>query len=127
MKKRKIIKPDPTLRNNLMAFGYECDKGWYPLIEECLDRIEKALEKHPDNEYGNFMIMQVKEKFGGLRIYANFYYEDVRDIIEECEEKSYHVCEVCGEPGKLRVYHYWYKTLCNKHFSEWINPYRYYR
>ena len=125
MKKRKIINPDPTLHNNLMAFGFECDRGWYSLIEKCLDRIEDIMtKKYPDVD--NFEITQVKEKLGELRIYTNLYFDETEDIVDECTKKSLRTCEVCGEPGELRYYHHWYKTLCNKHFGEWINPYRYY-
>jgi hypothetical protein len=37
-KKYTIIKPDPTLKNNLMAWGFMCDAGWHPLIHELLDK-----------------------------------------------------------------------------------------
>ena len=127
MKKRNIIRPDPSLMNNLMRFGFDCDEGWHPLIEECLDRIEKALEKHSKIEREVFEITQIKEKFGGLDIYVSHYYNDIVKILRACKDESYQTCEVCGKPGRLREHHRWLKTLCVKHFDEWINPYRYYK
>lgn len=63
----------------------------------------------------------MKEKFGGLRYYANpgdvdeetskrFY-----DLIHEAEAKSFEICERCGQPGRLarRGGLDWYKTLCS--------------
>ena len=40
MKKYSICKPDPTLKNNLLAFGFECNRGWLPLIYELLDKLQ---------------------------------------------------------------------------------------
>ncbi len=51
------INPDPTMKNNLMAFGWECLEGWYPLIQELIDILVK-IDK-PD-----FELLQVKEKYG---------------------------------------------------------------
>lgn len=91
---------------------FECDDGWASLIAE-LEAKLKALS--PD-----YTVSQVKEKFGGLRYYANpgevdpetserFY-----DLIREAEAKSYETCERCGRPGQLarRGGGGWYKTLC---------------
>ena len=61
--------------------------------------------------------VQVKEKYGTLRIY----YEaepDVSDrldrIIEAAEHLSAHICEKCGAPGEIRPGGY-VRTLCDEH------------
>jgi len=107
-----IIDPDPTLKNNLMAFGFECDPGWYSLIKECLERIDTQLRK----EKASSALLQVKEKFGGLRVYLSSCSEDVDRIVREYEILASHVCEVCGEfyTTKLREKNRWFKTLCDK-------------
>lgn len=56
--------------------------------------------------------MQVKEKFGGLRFYMNYYVEDLEDLISEAESQSYNICEKCGKPGKSREGG-WIVTLCD--------------
>jgi hypothetical protein len=111
MKKSKLINPDPSLQNNLMAFGYECDKGWWPLIDECVAEIEKQAER----EKIDVQILQVKEKFGGLRIYVSSGTNKIDDIIDRYEILADHLCETCGSfcTAKLRVCHGWYKTLCS--------------
>lgn len=107
MKIRKIIKPDGTLRTNLMSFGFDCGRGWYPLIEETLDKIEALLPEDSD-----FEILQVKEKWGMLEIYTNWSTDEIDDIITSAREKSIKICEACGAPGNLMVNNGWYVTLC---------------
>jgi hypothetical protein len=112
MKKSKLIKPDWNLKNNLMAFGYSCDKGWWPLIDECIEELEKQVKKEKlDTE-----IVQIKEKFGSLRIYLSSESNAISDIVERYEIYSEHVCEVCGAfwTAKNRECHGWLKTLCQK-------------
>lgn len=116
LKKYTIIQPDPTLRNNLMAFGFEIGEGWMSLVIELLDKIQHLVDNNP--EYSELQVIQVKEKFAQLRVYLNYYYEEIEDLIEEYTEKSVHVCEVCGDEGIIRDLHGWYTTLCDKHYQE---------
>ena len=46
-----------------ISFGFECDQGWYKLIDKAL--IEISERDKNDHIY----LFQVKEKFGSLRIY----------------------------------------------------------
>lgn len=85
---------------------YECDEGWHPLIDRTLAKIK---ELEPD-----FTIFQIKEKFGGLRIYGHPITDEIDNIISDAEDESYHTCEVCGAPGKVRETG-WIKTLCDEH------------
>lgn len=57
--------------------------------------------------------VQIKEKFGGLRIYMAGNIEGMFDIIDKAERKSYKICEFCGAPGKTRDGS-WIFTLCDK-------------
>ncbi|MCK9597110.1 hypothetical protein M0R19_08055 [Candidatus Pacearchaeota archaeon] len=87
---------------------YECGDGWISIIEEAIEKLEKA-----DPE---IVIEQVKEKFGELRIYIESVNEEtreiIRSIINEAEIKANKTCECCGKPGKLRQSGWW-KTLCD--------------
>lgn len=108
-----IIEPDPELKNNLMAFGWECDSGWYPLIQELIEKL---------NEYPEEMhLMQVKEKYGTLRFYISNGSEEIFELIHRYEWFSSHICEICGDfwTSKNRDKHGWYKTLCDKHNEEY--------
>lgn len=101
-------------KQSLIGFGFECEKGWFPLIERTLKRLSLLREQLPEH----FEIVQIKEKFGGLRIYTTCGIESAWDIIREAEIKSYNICEVCGEKGELREELIHIRTLCNKHFEE---------
>jgi len=122
MKEYYFIKPDPNLQNNLMAFGFDCEKGWYPIIEEAFNKMEKVIEKMPKKERKHFQkhfeIFQVKQKLGGLRIYVNIYTDEIREIIREAEKKALKTCELCGKPGELREVNHWYFTNCDEHYNK---------
>ena len=87
-------------------YFFSVSDGWLPMIQEL---IEKCIDAGWDKQ-----ICQVKEKFGGLRFYINSANDDVWNIIGEYENKSYEICEECGEKGELREGG-WLRTLCDKH------------
>ena len=68
--------------------------GWLPIVEEML----VALKDLP------ITIVQIKEKFGQLRVYADSVTDEhateIAKIIETATYKARHTCEICGEPGK---------------------------
>ena len=111
---KKLFKDFPKLyrghklpiSENLMGFGFECDDGWFNLIYELSGKISKL---DPD-----CMAVQVKEKFGGLRFYTYSSSDECYDLIDKYENQSYKICETCGDKGKVRDDHGWFKTLCTK-------------
>jgi len=88
-----------TLRSAKNAVG----PGWHGLIEAAYKRLKKE----------DVIVLQVKEKFGGLRIYVGGASSETHDFIESLEAQSYHICEFCGDPGKTRNLG-WTFTLCEK-------------
>jgi hypothetical protein len=81
-------------------------EGWAPLIREVFEYIEK------NRVYSK--IVQVKEKWGGLRIYTDVVHDGLDAKIRDVEKRSFTMCEVCGKPGFLRKGG-WYRTLCDEH------------
>ena len=64
-------------------------------------------------------ISQVKEKFGGLRIYTNTYTDEVKEIINEAEVAASKTCEFCGSTEgvtnkSFRNKGSWMKSLCTQ-------------
>lgn len=57
--------------------------------------------------------LQVKTKYGGLRFYMTHGTDEIFELIDEAEDKSYEICELCGEKGKPRDIG-WIWTLCDK-------------
>lgn len=95
-----------------------CGDGWYQLIHNCLEEIEN-LYKGKNANINTLRINQIKEKYGGLRIYVGNFINGVDDIIDKYEDKSYEICEFCGELGELKVNGGWYRTVCNKHAEQY--------
>lgn len=91
----------------------ECvGKGWGPLIR----RVYNAKEGL-GIPVG---IIQVKEKWGGLRIYTDYYVREIEDVIQTVGQESLSVCEICGASAALVRKGTWYQTRCEEHRSDWI-------
>jgi hypothetical protein len=120
-----------------MSWGIGCNNGWYELLSSLCWRIfqhEKNIEdrkkylasKNQDiqqdfgikiegdepEEYHPVKFDQVKEKFGGLRVYFTGGDDYVDGVVGMAEEYSYKVCEVCGNAGKPNKGG-WITTLCD--------------
>lgn len=64
------------------------------------------------------IVVQVKEKFGGLRFYTYHSTAEFNELIRQVEDESYRTCEECGAAGVLDQSHYWVKTLCPVHTAD---------
>ena len=103
---KPFFKVEKGIRRTLMGFGFECDMGWFPILEKLFEDIQKL---NPPEE---FEIIQVKEKFGGLRVYANYSSDEIEKLIDEACEKASKTCEVCGKEAVLCTNKGWLKTVC---------------
>lgn len=92
----------------------ECNKGWYPLLDPIYDFVSWYNSIHSEH----IEFLQIKEKFGGLRVYTNFSVKELDELIEEAEDKSYCTCELCGSTENVTTKpnrpHGWILTLCDK-------------
>lgn len=113
----KIIEDFPKLfsllkeKHSLMypiVFGIECGDGWYSLIYALcrnIDRLVKEGDPYPK-------VVQVKEKFGGLRFYIDTGSDAIFNIIDFAEDLSYSICEKCGSTRNVTQTKGWIITLC---------------
>ena len=100
------------IRHTLMPFGCQCGDGWFELLWRLCEDSEPLVNKF-ERETGNrFEVLQVKEKFGGLRFYTNYRSEAIQERIEAAAVASFKTCEICGQPGRLREGSY-VQTLCD--------------
>ena len=108
------------VRSASMRFGFQHDDGWYELMDCLSAKLEALNKRYPENP---IVASCVKEKFGTLRFHCKFNADkDVPEEVkkelyaaeEEAVRKSCITCEKCGARGKLRIYFYWYTTLCRK-------------
>lgn len=77
--------------------------GWSKLIDKLYDKISEDV-----------VVVQVKEKFGGLRFYVYNATDDELDFIDFVESESLTICERCGKAGRLRADRNWVLTLCDE-------------
>ena len=65
-----------------------------------------------------FVFVQVKEKYGQLRIYTNGTTPDIDKIIRKYECISGHVCIHCGQPDTPMLNLPWISPLCKACYDE---------
>jgi hypothetical protein len=102
-----------------MCWGFECGEGWFGLISDlCHNLTNYCVENNIEIPE----VVQVKEKFGGLRFYIGEtpenHWHPICDIISAAEKKSYETCEVCGLPGKPNK-EGWIRTTCPEHVTQY--------
>ena len=110
----KLIKEFPSMfvdmygdpQYTCLAFGLECNKGWFPLIYNACKKIAKF------DGSKTFKFNQIKEKFGGLRLYCEGGNQDIYKIIDQAEKESYETCENCGTKKNVTTEGGWIQTLC---------------
>jgi len=124
-----FVNKDKTPMESPMSFGIEVNCGWYDIISSVCYQItqrEKNIKSNleyckknnldPPELEANYMPVtfdQVKEKYGGLRIYFSGGDDYVDGLITMAEEMSYKICERCGCPGSPNKQG-WIMTLCDK-------------
>lgn len=93
-------------------------RGWWPLLTD--------VHRQLDEIWPEYEIAQVKEKWGGLRIYLDYpladddadelalrrLHEACGAVLAEIEDRSQLTCEFCGQPG-VRRSSGWIKTMCD--------------
>lgn len=109
----------------------ECGPGWSILISNAINLIDNYVvsdafsktKKEYDEMGIKFEYNQIKEKFGGLRIYCSFSDEYINGVIDMAEKMSFHICELTGSCGFLCRKGGNYKTLSKDYATsnEW-NP-----
>jgi len=128
---------DLSIQQSPMAWGITCGDGWYRILNVLCNRITKYIKSNknvvleandtwedndPENPVQNdpenpVQFVQIKEKFGTLRVYINWGDTTIYELIALAEEMSSVTCEECGAPGELYTGG-WYKTCCSIHKSK---------
>lgn len=88
------------------------ERGWYPII---IGLDEKLADLDPD-----YRVLQVKEKFGGLRYYwrqgeathRRGVVERGNDLVNAAVALAARTCDACGQVGTLVERRGWLRTLC---------------
>lgn len=92
--------------------------GWFPLVENMIEEIKKAIDEKPAE---NFNFQQIKQKFGALRVYCTHdARQDIAAIIRKYEDLSVKVCEICGGPGE-QTSNGWISVKCPSHINTGVH------
>jgi hypothetical protein len=92
--------------------------GWREIIETMSSRIAEAVAECQSSE---MTIIQIKQKFGGLRVYTESrglpreVLGKVCDAIDLAEARADCTCESCGAAGMLHEHAGWLTTRCEEH------------
>jgi len=137
-KELEIVSIDPVFfqdyhespMNSCMSFGIECDDGWYNPLLKMVKKVS-LLNKICHEKGYKIVSHQIKEKFGGLRVYwdigSNEEWDSdfvdtmtslMDDVVNTAEEDCWNTCELCGivhsEETPIHSTKGWIKRLCDK-------------
>lgn len=105
------LRPPKTLDDILHKYSIktsaalcDCPDGWLRLVDQCFSE----LIAHGWNRE----LFQVKEKFGGLRVYLDTDDQALFSIIRKYEHQSHLTCVVCGNKALEEV---WNQPKCTSH------------
>lgn len=93
--------------------------GWRDLLERALARFTLTLRAEPPE--ADIGIVQIKEKYGTLRLYydcssvSERALAAIEEVVDLAEARSACTCEHCGNEGELHVRGDWYATCCRDH------------
>ena len=90
-------------------FYFECDDGWYDLLEILFIEIEAYCSQF-ELEYPT--ASQIKEKFGKLRIYLDGSDQTIERMVWLTEHMSGRICSICGNKGRMNVVRAWSMVVC---------------
>jgi hypothetical protein len=91
----------------------DISNGWYELLYGLSQLIETEITYSvPEEVRDDIYAIQIKEKFGILRVYLNHETPYISGVIAMAEYMSQSICEHCSLPGKLRQGG-WLRTLCD--------------
>ena len=65
----------------------------------------------------DYMILDIKEKYGQLRWYSSPSYKEVEEIIDKYSVLSENICIICGKPDVPMTNNGWLSPSCKKCFT----------
>ena len=118
---REYLKQEFPLTCSDIYCGVYVNAGWNKIVLKAIETLEWLCK---ETGY-RCSVAQIKEKFGGLRLYVDcedphndYFWTTVHAITNQAENTSLHICEICGKYAHLDKSNYWLVTLCNQHIRE---------
>lgn len=106
--------PNATIVDEHFFWGFECGDGWFDLLHHAFALVSARAEARPECEV---TIEEVKEKFGGLRIYYRGGDDYVEGVLSLAETASVNICVICGNraPNRSLDQHH---SRCEAHYGD---------
>lgn len=125
---KQLVEKFPWLRpfdffgNEIENYDYsftildEIPEGWKIAFGELLaEDIQKVLD---EQNIDDFKVLQIKEKYGELRLYHNSAPKEIDKIIHAYSTASANICFHCGKPDVTQSKGYWIWTCCTQCFNK---------
>lgn len=106
--------PDATIVDGRYFWGFECQDGWYDILNIALSLVSARCDI---SDCEQVTVNEVKEKFGGLRIYYRGGDDFVHGVFNFAEAISVNVCAICGSRVGNRRMHY-HHPRCDLHYGD---------
>jgi hypothetical protein len=120
---QKLVERWPTwfkvngdTRETRMVDGFAHGDGWFDIVWRLCEDLEPLVQQSERASGRPFEVLQVKQKFGGLRFYVSHSHrtDAIRQRIGVAGLESVRTCEVCGQPGSRREGD-WSPVVCDEH------------
>lgn len=118
--------------DGFVTVSLDIGDGWLSLVDKLCSKIKYKLDniikyndvwlenkvidmfQHANNKslVDDFKIVQIKEKFGGLRFYIDGGDNEIYAWISFAEDMSYEICEDCGTNQNIGSTSGWIRTIC---------------
>lgn len=95
----------PKLFNDDLI-SFDCGDGWKDILDRLFSKIGDEMIRIDTH------VLQVKEKFGGLRVYTGRENDLISEAIRGAEKEAIKTCETCGSRDDIKTEGSWLKTLC---------------
>lgn len=105
----EVFGPVNQLQPLIGCQGLAVGDGWMPLLSWLCTDLTVVIRE----DRLRFRTTQVKQKFGGLRFYAQGGTARTWALIDAAEAHSTTICESCGTPSHLRNRRGYMTTVCD--------------
>ncbi|NNA13720.1 hypothetical protein HBN71_21495 [Pseudomonas lundensis] len=97
-----------------LFWGFDCGDGWFDILNHAFSLVSGRTDISPG--CGEVTVVEVKEKFGGLRIHYRGGDDFVEGVFNLAESASVHICTICGNRAPNRGLHY-HHPRCETHYG----------
>lgn len=105
----------PLLFGGRRIISLDAGAGWRFLLWNLCLSLEAYARAQVANGEQPVRIVQIKQKFGGLRFYLDDGDQATRAMVAAAEEVAEVTCEACGAPAKPKRINGWISTFCRVH------------